>query len=408
MYYAFLPTYSYHLSVLRLWAVAISEAFLLSVLSFFTVGMENNNGWGFFYFWLMFTLVTMSGTAISRILAYSLPSPDMAQTLGPAALLLFILSACYSPQYDQLPVWLQWLAWISPCAYTYEGVLVSETAFRSVGNMSGIAYSEKILGIPRLPFDSAPPGLDSPGGILSFDAYMLVFITVVLEMIGCVILHQSQKWCVSILLMSSAYVLYVLYYMLTLLMIKRYGPSSIRYQVASGQSLSEPPWKGMFKKKQAKSNATSLDISSNVETTNVPSAPSVHLVAKDIVYEVDVDIPNEEEKEEDDERESLTVESVSDEDEDDTPITAREYGQTGNGALAKFVLSRQGLKTSYMESSRVSRTSLLQTDLDPPDPGRLRLLSGITASFEPGTLNALMGESGAGKKHTSVYAHLLI
>ena len=207
MYYAFLPTYSYHLFVLRLWAVAISEAFLLSVLSFFTVGMENNNGWGFFYFWLMFTLVTMSGTAISRILAYSLPSPDMAQTLGPAALLLFILSACYSPQYDQLPVWLRWLAWISPCAYTYEGVLVSETAFRSVGNMSGIAYSEKILGIPRLPFDSAPPGLDSPGGILAFDAYMLVFITVVLEMIGCVILHQSQKWCVSILLMSSAYLI---------------------------------------------------------------------------------------------------------------------------------------------------------------------------------------------------------
>ena len=158
----------------------------------------------------------------------------------------------------------------------------------------------------------------------------------------------------------------------------------------------------MFKKKQAKSNATSLDISSNVETTNVPSAPSVHLVAKDIVYEVDVDIPDEEEKEEDDERESLTVESVSDEDEDDTPITAREYGQTGNGALAEFVLSRQGLKTSYMESSRVSTTSLLQTDLDPPDPGRLRLLSGITASFEPGTLNALMGESGAGKKPTSL------
>ena len=407
MYYAFLPTYSYHLSVLRLWAVAISEAFLLSVLSFFTVGMENNNGWGFFYFWLMFTLVTMSGTAISRILAYSLPSPDMAQTLGPAALLLFILSACYSPQYDQLPVWLRWLAWISPCAYTYEGVLVSETAFRSVGNMSGIAYSEKILGIPRLPFDSAPPGLDSPGGILAFDAYMLVFITVVLEMIGCVILHQSQKWCVSILLMSSAYLICPVLYA-QLLMIKRYGPSSIRYQVASGQSLSEPPWKGMFKKKRAKSNATSLDISSNVETTNVPSAPSVHLVAKDIVYEVDVDIPNEEEKEEDDERESLTVESVSDEDDGETLITAREYGQTGNGALAEFVLSRQGLKTSYMESSRVSTTSLLQTDLDPPDPGRLRLLSGITASFEPGTLNALMGESGAGKKHTSVYAHLLI
>ena len=191
--------------------------------------------------------------------------------------------------------------------------------------------------------------------------------------------------------------------MLTLLMTKRYGPSSIRYQVASGQSLSEPPWKGISKKIRAKSNAGSPDISSN----NVPPAPSVHLVAKDIVYEVDVDIPNKEEKEEDDESERLTVESISDEDEDnaETPITARKYGQTGNGALAEFVLSKQGLKTSYMASSRVSTASLLETDLDPPDPGRLRLLSGITASFEPGTLNALMGESGAGKKHTSVYAH---
>ena len=175
-------------------SVAISEAFLLSVLSFFLVGMENNSGWAFFYFWLLFTFVTMAGTAISRCLAYSLPSPDMAQSLGPAALLLFILSACYSPQYSQLPTWLRWLAWLSPCAYVYEGTLVSEIAFRDVGNVNGIVYSQKVLGIPRIPFDETSTTLGSVTGLLAFDAYMLIFITIAFEIIGCIILHKSQTW----------------------------------------------------------------------------------------------------------------------------------------------------------------------------------------------------------------------
>ena len=193
---------------------------------------------------------------------------------------------------------------------------------------------------------------------------MLVFIIVAFEVIGCSLLHLSQKW---------------------------YGPTSIRYQVASGQSLSVPPWKGLYKKKQAQ-NFAALDISNNIETTGVPAAPPAHLVAKDIMYEVDVKIPDEKEKESDD--------SDYNDDEVDIPLTARDYGQTGKGALADFVLSRQGLqqRTSSSLVSSVSKASVLQvTEIDPPKPGRLRLLSGITASFEPGTLNALMGESGAGK-----------
>ena len=139
---------------------------------------------------------------------------------------------------------------------------------------------------------------------------------------------------------------------------------------------------------------------------DVPSAPSAHLTAKVVVYEVDVDIPDEEEKKEEDndERESLMLESITESDEDSTEgaLTAQNYGQKGKGALVEYVLSKQGLKTSSVESSRTSsasKASLLQTDLGPPQPGRLRLLSGVSASFEPGTLNALMGESGAGKKH---------
>lgn len=52
------------------------------VLSFFAVGMSNTGGWGFFYFWLLFSTLTLCGTAVSRVLAYSLPTIDMAQSLG--------------------------------------------------------------------------------------------------------------------------------------------------------------------------------------------------------------------------------------------------------------------------------------------------------------------------------------
>lgn len=219
---------------------------------------------------------------------------------------------------------------------------------------------------------SAPSGLGTPSQLIAFDAYMLVFIIVAFEVIGCSLLHLSQKW---------------------------YGPKSIRYQVASGQSLSIPPWKGLYKKNQAQ-NSAALDISNNIETTDVPAAPPAHLVAKDIVYEVDVKIADEKEKASDELSESL-LESKTDDldynDEVDIPLTARDYGQTGKGALADFVLSRQGLQ-QRTSSSLVSSVSKEQvTEIDPPEPGRLRLLSGITASFEPGTLNALMGESGAGK-----------
>ena len=79
-----------------------------------------------------------------------------------------------------------------------------------------------------------------------------------------------------------------------------------------------------------------------------------------------------------------------------SPYTARGYGQTGNGALAEFVLKRQlGDSAVRSDSTRSSAKRSItysltqQTELEAPEPGRLRLLSGITASFEPGTLNAV-------------------
>lgn len=94
------------------------------------------------------------------------------------------------------------------------------------------------------------------------------------------------------------------------------------------------------------------------------------------------------------------VSSVELDDESRVAITAREYGQVGNGVVQeKLIRPQLGEDALTVRDSAASSYQATSgpTQLDPPEPGRLRLLSGITASFEPGTLTALMGVSGAGK-----------
>ncbi|KAL7550698.1 hypothetical protein ACHAWF_013918 [Thalassiosira exigua] len=209
---------------------------------------------------------------------------------------------------------------------------------------------------------------------------MLVFFTVAFEALGCLLLHHSQKW---------------------------YGPNTKRYQVTSGQSLSAPPWKGVSRRKSYNSGSALREgDGAAADPPGVPPAPPAHLTAADVVYEVDVDPPPaaEDGKGEESEASERLLEEAPDYESDDESstgalVTARDYGQTGNGALAEYVLTRQLGKSALSVRSSASTIASVRprTDLEPAAPGRLRLLSGITASFEPGTLNALMGESGAGK-----------
>jgi len=382
---SFYSTVAYYLSQ---WVcslpVMLLEALFLSVISFFAVGMNNHGGWGFFYFWAMFSLVAVSGNAVSRVLAYSLPSPDVANNLGPAFLLLFVLGSCYSPQYLQLPAWLRWLAWISPCAYCYEGVIVSEVMGRSVGRVDGMTFANNSLNIPRIPYQSAPAGMSSEGALMAFDAYMIVAWALAFEIAACFLLHKSQHW---------------------------YGPTTKRYQVASGMSLRAPPdYKSMTSGAGKEKDGTMTD----EETTSIPKAPSAHLTARSIVYEVVVPIEeprsaNSDAGSKEDETNAkpssaASLSSLYDSDANDPPITALEYGQTRRGAAQEWVLKQRLGDSSLSRSNGGSsadasarQLSLKSGRLDPPEPGRLRLLSGITATFEPGTMTALMGSSGAGK-----------
>jgi hypothetical protein len=312
----------------------------------------------------------LCGTSLSRVLAYSLPSNDIAQSLGPALLLVFILAAGYSPQYPQLPNWLKWLAWISPCAYSYEGAILNEVQKRFIGGEKGSVWAETFLGIPRVAYEDAPAGLSTEQLLMAFDAYMLIVLTMVYEILGCCLLHHSQKW---------------------------FGPTTKRYQVTSGMSLTAPPWIG---KGIERGEKLSVDVDSrDTELVPIPEAPRAHLTAKDIVYEVDVPIIKEDvcqEKATSDILSAPTKDTTEAAD-DGIFLTAREYGQIGQGKTREWAIKRhlgEGALGSSHSSTQSQPTPKLK--LPPLGPGRLRLLSGISASFEPGTLNALMGSSGAG------------
>jgi ABC-type multidrug transport system ATPase subunit len=63
------------------------------------------------------------------------------------------------------------------------------------------------------------------------------------------------------------------------------------------------------------------------------------------------------------------------------------------------------MSSAYPKTIRVDSLAVAEAgailDLEPPAAGRLPLLSGVTATFSPGTMTALMGSSGAGK--TTLY-----
>lgn len=180
---------------------------------------------------------------------------------------------------------------------------------------------------------------------------------------GCILLHKSQNW---------------------------YGPTTKRYQVASGMSLSAPPsWMTNMKK-------DNVSLSSGEDTKNkngsvIPPAPSAHLTAQRIVYEVEVpieDVKDTPKVEKDKSLKGTEFELPAEENDESHGVkTVENYGQRGRGAIQEQILKRR-LGESAINDSVSSAQSSIQVELKPTQPGRLRLLSGITASFEPGTLTA--------------------
>lgn len=360
----------------------VLEALLYSLASYFMVGMTTNRGGVEYAIFLLLLVVSgLFGTALSAMISATCPTEDVANIAAPALALVYVFVSGYSPQYRQLPVWFRWLTWVNPTAFGFEALMLNEFAYRDipiteggtvVATVDGVSFLEETFGLPRVPFNSLPTGLNTPTKLLWFDIGMIAVL--------CLFLHFFSLYLFKI-------------------MQRVYGPTTLR-----------PVRFGSLNVNGSRTSPNEENGHRAGEKEKI-EVPEVVLAAEKLSYYVSVKPQKEDNKEplkpvvKDLEKGDAEAEVVKEasmhsardtSEEDVTMRTNFEYGQVGRGQATKRLLKLQHIQSSnekiFEGESRESDGTALDVER-----GQLQLLSNVTAVFEPGEMTALMGESGAGK-----------
>ena len=92
-------------------------------------------------------------------------------------------------------------SWLNPCAYCYEGMIFNEIYNGDIeiddgenkGTISGNDYGTIAFSIPRVGYDTAPAGLNTPVGITFFDSFMLICLAKFIDILACLDLHKMSE-----------------------------------------------------------------------------------------------------------------------------------------------------------------------------------------------------------------------
>jgi ABC-type multidrug transport system ATPase subunit len=351
---SFYCTRSYYIaSIMHNAPVSLAEATLIVALSYFLQGANlGAHGGAFFFALLLLCCVGMTGVAVSRVLAHASPLESFASALGQALLLFLSFMACYAPPYLGIPSWMRWISWISPPAYAYEALVINEVNGRNIaleggGSEDGNALAAATFGIPRIPYDEAPPWLGSPTRVMWFDVGMLLVMALACDLLACWALHASRG---------------------------RFGPSMKRKQAKA--SLTDKAWHDHL-------GGLLLPGDSQEQGGCPLPVPQVTLTVENMVYEVDC---------------ATSSPAVTPPPARQEQRTTHEYGQAGKGAAQAWMVRQVSQSGRHLTLSPDLEESPARLPVPPPvEDGRLRIVGGVSAVFRPGTLTALMGESGCGK-----------
>jgi ABC-type multidrug transport system fused ATPase/permease subunit len=177
--------------------LSVLEAVLLSVLSYFWVGMrEGGNHFMFF----LGTLIGLEfvGQAFGRLLCAISRKQVHANSLSSVFILVFGTVASFMPGYDDIPPILRWLSWITPAAYAFEGIMINEFEGRNISavvlpNTDGSVDAGSIQGADWLNNFGLPrQAYASPQGIKNFDVVMLFVISLVCDLAGCYFVENTR------------------------------------------------------------------------------------------------------------------------------------------------------------------------------------------------------------------------
>jgi len=175
--------------------LSIFEASLLASTSYFWVDM-NPGATHFFYFLGALIGLEFCGQALGRLLCATSRKQIFANIMSTIVILVFGTVAGFMPSYADIPPILQWLSWVTPASYAFEGVMINEFSGRTFGasassgssalSFSGEAWLSGFASMPRVNWAT-------PTGIKLFNLFMLFVFSLVFDFLGCYYVEQNRE-----------------------------------------------------------------------------------------------------------------------------------------------------------------------------------------------------------------------
>lgn len=178
--------------------LSIIEAILLSITSYFWVGMNPTPSRFFFYMAVMIAMEFV-GLALGRLFCAISRTQVVAKSVVSVATLLFSTVSGFMPKYNQIPDIFVWLSWLSPPAYGFEALAINEYVGRelsgitlsdggtdtSVGVVPGEAWLDT-LQLPRIPWTDLE-------GIKAFNIIFLFVLAIAFDLLGFALMERARR-----------------------------------------------------------------------------------------------------------------------------------------------------------------------------------------------------------------------
>ncbi|CAM9453866.1 unnamed protein product, partial [Phaeothamnion confervicola] len=131
----------------------------------------------------------------------------MANVVTTAYIFTCGLVSGYMPSYTGIGWWWRWLSWVTPVSYGFEGLMINEFNGRDlnilivadaadgsveIGSVDGGFLISTLFSLPRQPYDSAKV-LDRPGAVKVFDVCMIFTFSLVLDLAAMALLDVSRR-----------------------------------------------------------------------------------------------------------------------------------------------------------------------------------------------------------------------
>lgn len=111
--------------------LSVLEAILLATIGYFWVEMRAGAD-HFFYFLGILIGLEFAGQAFGRLLCALSRKQVYANSLSSVCILIIAAVAGFMPSYSAIPPIFQWLSWLTPASYAFEGMMINEFLGRNI------------------------------------------------------------------------------------------------------------------------------------------------------------------------------------------------------------------------------------------------------------------------------------